>query len=241
MSRAYDASGALLRAVYGWRIAGQPVLDPNVHWPGVERFSRAWEQIRDEALRIADNLSAVPRFHELMPQQAPISASDGRDWRLFVIKAYGALQPVNAARCPVLAELTAAAPEVLSVALSFLAPRKHVPEHRGPFRGVVRYYLGLSVPPDASGRPGTVLTIDGREFRIGSGQGLLWDDTFAHEVRNDTDETRIALLLDVRRGAMPLDMEVLSRAILAAAGVAARRRMKRSQAFRPIHRPVHRQ
>jgi len=228
MSRIYDASGALLRAIYDWRISDQPVLDPGVHWPGVERFSRAWEEIRDEALVIADSLTAVPRFHELMPQQASISANDGRDWRLFVIKAYGVLQQMNACRCPVLAELTATAPEVLSVALSFLAPRKHVPEHRGPFRGVVRYYLGLSVPPDPSGLPGTVLTIDGREFRIGSGQSLLWDDTFVHEVRNNTDQTRIALLLDVRRRGMPLDMEVLSRTIVTAAGVAVRLRGVRS-------------
>ena len=28
-----------------------------------------------------------------------------------------------------------------SAALSFFAPQKHVPEHRGPFRGVIRYYL----------------------------------------------------------------------------------------------------
>jgi len=43
---------------------------------------------------------------------------------------------------------------------------------------------------------------------------LLWDDTYPHEVINASDEPRIALLLDVWRPHMPLDMELLSRLIV---------------------------
>ena len=220
----YDRTTDLLRRIYGRRVCGPAVLDPLARFPASERFLAAWQPIRDEALRIAETLSTVPRFHELMPQQAAISANDNRDWRMFVVKAYGVVVPNNAARCPVLAGLVASVPDVLSATLSFLAPHKHVPEHRGPFRGVIRYYLGLSVPLATDGLPGTVLAIDGRQYRIGSGQGLLWDDTFVHEVRNDTEEVRIALLLDVRRRGMPLDLEVLSRLLIAVAGTAVRLR-----------------
>jgi aspartate beta-hydroxylase len=123
---------------------------------------------------VATELASVPRFHELMPQQASISNQDERDWRMLIVKAYGATVKANAQRCPSLARLVAADPDVLSAALSFLAPGKRVPEHRCPFRGVLRYYLGLSVPPDAGGRPGTVLTIDGIEHRIATGQALAY-------------------------------------------------------------------
>jgi aspartate beta-hydroxylase len=159
-----------------------------------------------------------------MSQQEDISAQDKRDWRMFVVKAYGVMIPKNAARCPVLSELISSNPDVLTATISFLAPWKHIPEHRGPFRGVVRYYLGLSVPNDSHGQTGTVLTIDGIEYRLASGQSILWDDTFAHEVRNNTGEVRIALLLDVRRKGMPLDMKILSNILIAAAGVAVRLR-----------------
>jgi aspartate beta-hydroxylase len=54
---------------------------------------------------------------------------------------------------------------------------------------------------------------------------LLWDDTFAHEVRNDTEELRVALLLDIRRRGMPLDMEMLSRLVIAAARTIVRLRL----------------
>jgi aspartate beta-hydroxylase len=220
----YDRAIELLRGLYDRRISGLPVLDMAVHFPGQTRFSSAAPRLRAEALRVAESLASVPRFHELMPQQASISNRDARDWRLLIVKAYGVTVKANAQRCPELAALVAADPDVLSAALSFLAPGKQIPEHRGPFRGVLRYFLGLSVPVDGSGRPGAVLTIDGTDHRIATGASLLWDDTFAHAVRNDTSEVRIALLLDIRRRGMPWDMEVLSRILIAAAGIAVRLR-----------------
>jgi len=218
----YDCSVALLRRYYDRRLPGEPVLDAAQHFPEAERYAAAWRELAAEALAVAGNLAAVPRFHEIMPQQYEISANDQRDWRMLVVKAYGHTVARNAARCPALAALLATTPEVLSASLSFLAPRKIVPPHRGPFRGVLRYYLGLAVPLAADGRPGAVLTVDGVRHRIGSGEWLLWDDTFEHDVRNETDQVRIALLLDVRRSRMPLDLAVLSRVVIAGVGTAAR-------------------
>jgi aspartate beta-hydroxylase len=36
----------------------------------------------------------------------------------------------------------------------------------------------------------------------------MFDDTYVHEVRNETDETRIAVLLDLRRKNMPWFLKV---------------------------------
>jgi len=220
----YDLSTSAIRRIYDGRVSGTPVLDVESYFPEAKRFLDAWPELRDEALRVAEDLGQVPRFHELMPEQADISANDGRDWRILVLKAYGTVLPRNHARCPVLAKTVASVPDVLSAALSFLAPGKHVPEHRGPFRGVIRFYMGLSVPVARDGHPAAVLTIDHREHRIGDGQCILWDDTFPHEVLNRGDRVRIALLLDVRRRGMPLDMTLLSRILIAGIGASIRLR-----------------
>jgi len=50
----------------------------------------------------------------------------------------------------------------------------------------------------------------------------LWDDTFPHEVRNRGDQVRIALLLDIRRRGMPLDMTLLSSVLISAVGLSVR-------------------
>jgi aspartate beta-hydroxylase len=222
MSLLYDLSANAVRRIYDARIDTPPVLDADTYFPEASRFATAWSQIRSEALALAARMQAIPRFHEIMPEQAEISANDGKDWRLFVLKVYGAEFEENMAACPTLANIVSSTPDVLSATLSFLAPRKHIPRHRGPFRGVLRYQLGLSVPVDAYGRPAAVLSLNDQEHRIGDGEHLLWDDTYPHEVWNNSDQLRVALLLDVRRRHMPMDMRVLSRALITSVGLVAR-------------------
>lgn len=50
------------------------------------------------------------------------------------------------------------------------------------------------------------------------------DDTYPHEVMNLSDKPRVALLLDVWRPHMPVDMEMLSRAIVGAVQLGMRYR-----------------
>lgn len=222
MSRIYDLGTDLVRRIYEKRIDAPAILDPGAEFPNATKFTAAWQSIRDEA--IAVQLGKVPRFHDIMPEQADISANDGLDWRMFVLKAYDMTVPENLARMPVLSRLLAECPEVKSAAVSFLAPRKHIPSHRGPFRGIMRFHLGLVIPRQADGRPATIMMINHQEKRITDGEGMLWDDTYPHEVMNNADEARIALLLDVWRPGMPWDMEMLSRLIVRGVQAGMRRR-----------------
>jgi aspartate beta-hydroxylase len=216
MSYLYDKAAGLVRAVYDRRISGPPTFEAADVFAGSAQFVDAWQRLRDEAVAVSRTLTDIPRFHELMRAQAAISANDGRDWRMFVVKAYGLPMTRNLDKCPALAALLASMPEVLSASISFLAPNKHIPRHRGPFRGVIRYYLGLSVPLAPDGQPATVLTIAETDYRIGNGECLLWDDTYPHEVWNRSEEVRIALLLDVRRRGMPFDVELLTKVLIGA-------------------------
>jgi len=216
MLNIYDHAGDAVRWLYDRRIATPSVLDVQRYFPNAARFSERWPDICNEALDLAVAIEKIPRFHEIMHEQMEISAGDGRDWRMFILKAYGIAERRNMQRCPVLASILATTPEVMSAAISFLAPRKVIPVHRGPFRAILRFHLMLSVPVGGDGRPRASLTVDGREYRLANGDSLLWDDTYPHAVLNDSDEVRIALLLDVWRKGMPWDMETLSRALLVA-------------------------
>jgi aspartate beta-hydroxylase len=218
----YDLSANAVRRLYDARIDTPPVLDTGAYFPGAAQFVSAWSDIRDEALLLSTRMQTIPRFHEIMPAQMDISANDGKDWRLFVLKVYGNDVDKNMALCPKLSAMIAADPNVLSASLSFLAPHKHIPRHRGPFRGVLRYQLGLSVPVDEEGRPAAVLALNDIEHRVGEGEHLLWDDTYPHEVWNRSDQMRLVLLLDVRRPHMPFDLRLISSALIASVGMVAR-------------------
>jgi aspartate beta-hydroxylase len=212
----YDNARDVMRSIYDARIDTPPVLDTNLYFPAARDFVSRWRDIRDEALELRRDLAKVPRFHEVMKAQADISANDGRDWRMFIMRAYGVDVPQNLVRCPTVASLIDDRPEVMSCVLSFLAPGKHVPKHRGPFRGILRFHLMLTMPRTPDGDVAAVLEIDGKPYRLGDGDCLLWDDTFPHEVWNNSNEVRIALLLDVWRREMPADMELLSRLVVGA-------------------------
>ncbi|MGH9807970.1 MAG: aspartyl/asparaginyl beta-hydroxylase domain-containing protein [Terriglobia bacterium] len=214
MSQLYDRASGAVRALYDRRISTPATLDTEHFFPNAKLFSERWTAIRDEVLAIAGKLETVPRFHDIMPAQADISANDGRDWRMFIMKAYGAPMKENLQRAPTVAALLEEAPEVVSAVFSFLAPGKHIPEHRGPFRAILRYHLILSMPLDSNGVPVCVMNVDGVPYRMHDGESLLWDDTFPHEAWNRSDRVRIALLLDVWRKDMPADVALLSKAIL---------------------------
>ncbi|KVM71211.1 aspartyl beta-hydroxylase [Burkholderia gladioli] len=214
MAALYDFGARTLRHLYDRKIRSAAVLDAATLFPDARRFTAAWPTIRAEALAVARDLPRIPRFHEIMREQADISDNDARDWRMFIMQAYGVRFEKNRVRCPALSEIVDASPDVLSASLSFLAPRKHIPPHRGPFRGVLRGYLVLSMPKREDGSAAAVLKIDGREHRLDDGQFLLWDDTFVHEVWNDSDEVRIVLLLDIRRRDLPTGLRLLSAGII---------------------------
>jgi aspartate beta-hydroxylase len=203
-----------LRWLYDRRIDTPAILNAERYFPNARRFAAAWETLRDEALDVGRQLPLVPRFHEIMPEQAAISANDGRDWRMYIMKAYGHVSQENLSRCPAMAALLEDCPEVLSATYSFLAPGKHVPEHRGPFRGILRFHLGLSMPRDRNGNLGAILWIDHKPHLLDNGECLLWDDTYPHELLNTTDHVRAVLLLDVWRPEMPADMKALSGVIV---------------------------
>jgi beta-hydroxylase len=79
---------------------------------------------------------------------------------------------------------------------SILSPGKHIPPHGGPYKGVLRYHLGLIVP----GVPGSCRIRVGNDVRPwAEGKSLVFDDTFEHEAWNDSDGTRVVLFVDFKR------------------------------------------
>jgi aspartate beta-hydroxylase len=218
----YEAAVGALRHVYDRRVDTPPVLDKQRYFPAHVEFERAFPAIRAECLRLMGEMGAIPQFHELMQEQAELSQYGGRFWRMFVLRAYGADHRDNQAQCPALARLLRAHPEVTSATFSILEGGKHIPAHRGPFRGILRYHLPLVIPPAVGGRPSNRLRVDTETYALEEGRGILWDDTYEHEAWNDGTAPRAVLLLDVFRPGMPWGLRWLTHGIVFAVGLAWR-------------------
>ena len=107
------------------------------------------------------------------------------------MKAFG-----NCRRCPETTRLLKKIPGMKTAFFSILAPGKHLPPHRGPYKGVLRLHLALIIPEPAD-KCGIRVGDETRHWQ--EGKAMVFDDTFDHEAWNDTDKVRVVLFVDIMR------------------------------------------
>ena len=178
---------------WGSRV-GNPTFFEPARFPWVEPLERSWPAIRRELDGVLAYWQALPAFQDISIDQRDLSDDDR--WKTFFFYAYGIRADKNCSRCPVTTGVIEAVPGMMTAFFSIIEPGKHIPPHRGPFKGVLRYHLGLMVPEPR----------ERCRIRVGSdirhweeGGSLLFDDTYEHEVWNDTGGRRVVLFLDVVR------------------------------------------
>ena len=178
------------------RVPTTPFLPPS-SFPWTTFLEAQAGAIRRELKQVIERPEDIPSFHELSPDQVRISTGD--NWKTFALRVFGHRILENCRRCPNTAAALDALPGVQNAWFSILAPGYRISPHRGPTKAVVRCHLGLLIPQQAEAcwiRVGE----ESRHWR--NGECLLFDDTYEHEVRNNTDEARVVLFLDLER---PMD------------------------------------
>lgn len=163
-------------------------------FPWALKLEDNWTAIRDELDAILVNHASLPNFHDISPDQAKISKGD--NWKTFILFGFGFKAEANCAMCPETTRVLESIPRLRTAFFSILSPGYHIPRHRGVTKGVIRGHLAMAVPED---RENCWIRIDQEKVSWRQGDCLVFDDTFDHEVRNDTPERRVVLLLDVDR------------------------------------------
>jgi ornithine lipid ester-linked acyl 2-hydroxylase len=172
-------------------VPNDPVLDVR-DFAWTQHLRDHWRAIRDEAVAAALG-EASPSLSSISPDHRAIAPVNM--WRSFFLWGYGYRIEENIAACPVTAATVAKIPDLNSAFFSILAPGTHIPAHRGVTKGLITCHLGLIVPRDGDVR----MRVDDRIVRWAEGETLVFDDTYDHEVWNDTDHTRVVLLIQFRR------------------------------------------
>ena len=175
-------------------LVGDATFFPLERFPWVEHIEQGADVIRKEVERLLEDRDALPNFQDISKDQIEITTDDR--WKTFFLYGYGFTAKLGVEMCPQTAALMREIPGMTTAMISILSPGKHILDHRGPYKGVLRYHLGLIVPEDA----------EACRIRVGDdirhweeGKSMIFDDTFNHEVWNDTEETRVVLFVDVMR------------------------------------------
>jgi aspartyl/asparaginyl beta-hydroxylase (cupin superfamily) len=194
---AYNRAMALMRALA--KVVARTSLVPTSQFlpresfPWAVELEESWLEIRRELEGVLIHRAELPAFHEINGDATTISHDD---WKSFFFYGFGRRSDVNCARCPRTAALIEKVPGMTTAFFSILGPGVRLPPHHGPWKGFVRYHLGLMVPKT---RDKCGIVVGGTKAHWAEGQSLIFDDTYRHHVWNDTDETRVVLFLDVVR------------------------------------------
>ncbi len=177
--------------------------------PGLEAN---WATIRGELDQVLSYRDALPNFQDISVDQASITDDDG--WKTYFFFGYGFRADANCARCPRTAALLDRIPGLTTAFFSILSPHKRIGEHRGPWRGVLRYHLALRVPEPAQAAG---IQVGGEVAHWEEGRSLVFDDGYDHRAWNDTDGVRVVLFVDVMRP-LKAPADQINRALISAIG-----------------------
>ncbi|MEM7507133.1 MAG: aspartyl/asparaginyl beta-hydroxylase domain-containing protein [Pseudomonadota bacterium] len=174
-------------------VPNTPFFEPEI-FPFLKELQDNWKDIAEETRGVLQHREAIPGFQDVSPDQYRIATE--KNWRTFILYGFGTKLEKNCAQMPKTAEMLARVPNLQIAWLSILAPGYHIPAHTGVTKGIIRAHLGLLIPEDA----------EKCRIRVGDeikhwkpGEYLILDDTFEHEVWNDTEEERVILLFDFDR------------------------------------------
>lgn len=178
-------------------VRNPPFVELDRLFPNHRVIQAAYTDIRAEAEAFMHSPEQIPRFHEVDPLQTAISGRDEIPWRTFFLKGYGVWHEANVKLMPRTVAVLRELPEVDTAMVSILGGGKHIPPHRGFYKGVYRYHLGLIVPDDAP----AYIVCGGQEYHWREAEGVMFDDTYRHEVWNKSAEPRVVLFLSILRDA----------------------------------------
>ena len=201
-------SGNLKRRIRRWRrlrhvlnrfvaryslVGNPPVFDPAV-FPWTGELAKNWREIRAEAEHLLADRGRIPSLGDISPDHRRLDQQ--RLWRTFFLWGYGHRVDKNCALAPRTAALVDGIPGLITAMFSVHEPGTHLPRHRGVTKGIITCHLGLIVPDD---RERCRIAVEGESYSWAPGRFFIFDDTYKHEVWNETDQDRVILLLHVRR------------------------------------------
>ena len=165
---------------------------PTSHFPELKPLLENWQVFRGEAL-------------ELMESKRIAAASGHNDigfnsffkygWKRFYLKWYE-VEPKSATElCPRSVALLKSVPCVKAAMFAELPPGGRLNPHRDPYAGSLRFHMGLITPNSDD----CWIRVDGQTYSWRDGQATIFDETYIHEARNDSDQTRVILFCDIER------------------------------------------
>jgi aspartate beta-hydroxylase/beta-hydroxylase len=81
--------------------------------------------------------------------------------------------------------------------------------HQGPYAGILRYHLGITIPKNNP----PFIRVSDKKYTWKVGESIVIDDCYDHEVTNHSDSKRVILMIDIMRP-MPFPLNYINKKCL---------------------------
>lgn len=163
----------------------------------LDGLKQNWQVIRDEAIQLYEkgyfNQTNKPGSGAYFDIGFRTFYKYG--WSKFYLKWYGYTHSSALKLCPNTVKLLSQFKTVNGAMLSLLPPGSQLTRHLDPVACSLRYHLGLVTPNTDS----CFINIDGVDYSWRDGEALLFDETYIHYAKNNTDQYRLILMCDIDR------------------------------------------
>ncbi len=116
-------------------------------------------------------------------------------WSKFYLKWYGYTHASALKHCPKTVEILKDVKVVNGAMFSYLPVGSQLTRHLDPVACSLRYHLGLKTPEDDS----CFINVDGQNYSWRDGEGFIFDETYLHFAKNNSEKNRLILMCDVER------------------------------------------
>lgn len=172
------------------------ILDAT-RFPELAPLRDNWEIIRDEAVALQNQhyfditkRPGTPAYYDV-----GFRTFFKNGWSRFYLKWYGYTHHSARALCPKTVAILGRVPSLNGAMFALLPAGSQLSRHADPMACSLRYHLGLATPNCDS----CFINIDGTDQSWRDGQVLMFDETYLHYARNDTDQPRLILMCDIDR------------------------------------------
>ncbi|MHB1947468.1 MAG: aspartyl/asparaginyl beta-hydroxylase domain-containing protein [Gammaproteobacteria bacterium] len=172
-------------------VPNKPFFDIK-QFPQLATFRDNWQTIRSEAEQlVAQGYIKIAENNDDMG----FNSFFKRGWKRFYLKWYDDCLPSAKLLCPKTVELIKSVPGINGAMFTLLPKNGQLKPHRDPYAGSIRYHLGLVTPNSEKCR----IYVDGIPYVWKDGEDVLFDETYIHSAKNETDIDRIIFFCDVER------------------------------------------
>ena len=155
------------------------------------------------------NPEDAPNVLDLDKNLIELTNDDG--WKAILLCTHKGLIESNEKKYPKTIETISKLPNLVSAAFSILKPYKNLSLHRGPYSGILFVHLGVVIP-----NPNSEITfiVNSEKRHWQQGKAFAFEDSFLHQVINNSDQYRTILLLEIVRTDIPKLLRPLHRWII---------------------------